>query len=213
MARIWPVLLLSAMVCGLVKGEAGATSSALMESGNAAVKLLLTLLGTMTLWSGLMELLSASGDVQRLGRLFRRLGRPLFPGLTDEASWAAMGMNLAANLLGLGNAATPAGIEAARQLSGQGAAGLMALAMMLVIDNSSMQIIPTTVIALRQAAGSAAPADIWGATLLSSGAATVMGVVLMVLLQKGGARDARSCRGGHCDHGRADSAAGRDSRS
>ena len=128
-----------------------------------------------------MEILRETGDVERLGRCMRKGLAFLFPGLKDEACWSAMGMNLAANLLGLGNAATPAGIRAAQLLEKQGRAGLNALAMLLALNNSSLQLMPTTVITLRAAAGAAHPADIWPATLVSSGVATVVAAVLMRL--------------------------------
>ena len=153
----------------------------MLGSGSRAVLLLVELLGSMTLWSGLMELLSASGDVKRLGKMLARAARPLFPGVRDEEGWAAVGMNVAANLLGLGNAATPAGIRAAQLLSRQGEEGVRALALLLALNNSSLQLMPTTVITLRAAAGAAHPADIWPATLVSSGVATVVAAVLMRL--------------------------------
>lgn len=179
MSVIWPVAVALSLLAAVAAGQAGAASQALLESGNGAVSLVMTLLGTMTLWSGLMEILAETGDVQRIGRMLRRMLRPLFPGLTDDACWEAMGLNLSANMLGLGNAATPAGIQAARLLAGQGATGLRALAMLLVLNNSSLQLMPTTVIALRAAAGSASPADIWPAALAASAAATVTAAALM----------------------------------
>lgn len=208
MNRIWTVLFLASAAAALVTGHAGNAASSLLESGTQAVELLLTLLATMTLWSGLMEILTASGDVARLGRLFRRVARPLFPGLRDEECWSAMGMNLAANLLGLGNAATPAGVEAAKLLSRQGEAGLQALAMLLALDNAGLQLLPTTVITLRQAAGSADPASIWLPTLIVSGASSVAAVLLMRIVNRGGALHGRNLRGGdHC-RDRADRPAG-----
>ena len=179
MSIIWPAALAPSLLAAALTGRMGEASQALLESGNAAVTLMMTLLGTMTLWSGLMEILSATGDVARMGRGLRRLMRPLFPGLQDEACWEAMGMNLSANVLGLGNAATPAGVQAAKLLAGQGGAGLRALAMLLALNNSSLQLMPTTVIALRAAAGSASPADVWPACLISSGAATLAAALLM----------------------------------
>ena len=103
--------MLTACVVALVTGRPAA--GALMDSGAGAVEMTLTLMGSMVLWSGLMEVLRATGDVERLGRGLRRLLSPLFGSIKDDACWAAMGMNLAANMLGLGNAATPAGIRAA----------------------------------------------------------------------------------------------------
>ena len=133
MGRIWAALVLISAMLSLISGNSGAVAQALLDSGHRAVTLLMTLLATMTLWSGLMEILVATGDVTRLGKVFRRLLKPLFPGLEDDAAWDAISMNLSANLLGLGNAATPAGIEAAKRLSALGRNGLSALAMLLVL--------------------------------------------------------------------------------
>ena len=196
MGAVWTGLLMLSAAAALVMGRTGETAAALLESGGEAVALLMTLLATMTLWSGLMEILAASGDADRLGRVFRRILKPLFPGLQDEAAWNAVTMNLSANLLGLGNAATPAGVEAAKRLSALGEPGLQALGMLLVLDNASLQLIPTTVITLRQAAGAADPADIWGMTLLISGAASVMAIILMKMLTAGGKEHERLERRG-----------------
>lgn len=184
MGRIWTVLMLSSAAIALLTGRAGQAAANLLNSGNQAVELMLTLLAAMTLWSGLMEIMSASGDVSRLGKVFRRILRPLFPGLTDDAAWHAISLNLSANLLGLGNAATPAGIEAAKRLSALGKPGLLSLAMLLALDNASLQLIPTTVITLRQAAGAVNPADIWGSTIAVSGASACLTAFLMKFAQR-----------------------------
>ena len=182
MSRIWTIVMLAAAALCVLTGREGETAAALLDSGTQAVTLMMTLLGAMTLWSGLMEILTRTGDVARLGRLFRRTMQPLFPGLTDDGAWEALSVNLAANLLGLGNAATPAGVEAAKRLSALGPVGLRALAMLLVLDNAGLQLLPTTVITLRQSAGARNPADIWGMTMLVSVIATVVGAGLMALL-------------------------------
>ena len=182
MSRAWMVLVMAGCGVALATGCAPQAAAALLESGAGAVKLWLVLLGTMPLWSGLMEILRETGDVERLGRCMRKDLTFLFPGLKDEACWSAMGMNLAANILGLGNAATPAGIRAAQLLEKQGRAGLNALAMLLALNNSSLQLIPATVMTLRTAAGAADPADIWLPTMLSSLAATGVAAGLMLLI-------------------------------
>lgn len=186
MNGIWTVLFLASCVFAMVSGRPERACAALLESGQGAVRLMITLAGGMTLWSGLMEILSRTGDVRRFGGLMRRLMRPLFGKMTDE-SWDAVGLNMAANILGLGNAATPAGIRAAQLLAEQGGTGLRALAMLLALNNSSLQLIPATVMTLRSAAGAAYPADVWPATLLASAAATVTAVLLMLLAARGGA--------------------------
>ena len=200
MGKIWAALMLLSAVMALLGGRSGEASAAMLGSGTQAVELLMTLLATMTLWSGLMEILCATGDVARLGQVFRRVLKPLFPGLTDDEAWRAISMNLSANLLGLGNAATPAGIEAAQRLAALGEGGLRALAMLLVLDNASLQLIPTTVITLRQTAGARDPADIWGMTLLVSGASMLAGILLMGIFARGGKRHEwlERCGGGRC---------------
>ena len=192
MGKVWGVLMLAAAGAAMMTGNIGSTADALMSSGDRAVAILLTLLASMTLWNGLMEILEASGDMARLGRVFRRTLQPLFPGITDEAAWNALSMNLAANIMGLGNAATPAGIEAAKRLAALGDTGMRALAMLLVLDNAGLQLIPTTVLSLRQAAGSTDPGSIWGTTLLVSAAASVAAVLLMKLCQAGGEKHGRN---------------------
>ena len=207
MGRIWTALMMVSTVLAIAGGHAGDAAGALLDSGNQAVKLLLTLLASMTLWSGLLEILSASGDAARLGKLFRRVLKPFFPALEDEEAWNAMSLNLSANLLGLGNAATPAGIRAARRLASLGKNGLQALAMLLVLDNTSLQLIPTTVMTLRQAAGAADPGDVWGMTLLVSGASMVTAALLMKIVQGRGRHGKRYGRS-HCGAGGADHPAG-----
>lgn len=205
MGRIWTVLLLADCGWALVGGRGEAAGAALTFCGREAVELTLTLAGSMALWSGLAAILEETGDVARLGRLLRRLLRPLFPGLTDEACWEAMSFNLAANAAGLGNAATPAGVRAASLLAAQGETGLRSLAMLLVLNNSSLQVIPGTVLSLRAAAGSADPSDIWLPAMAASAAATVTAALLMTLL---GGRGKHG--GGHPD--RADRTARRTGR-
>lgn len=209
MHAIWTVVMIACCVVSIVTGNAENASEALMQSGNEALQLLLTLLASMMLWSGLMEILNASGDLDRLGKLFRRVLGPLFPSLHDEAAWSDVSMNLSANLLGLGNAATPAGTEAAKRLAAQGEQGMQALAMLLVMNNAGLQMMPSTVISMRQAAGASSPASIWLPTLIVSGVSMLSGVMIMLALQRGGTWGGRirrcacaGCGAHHCSQGR-----------
>lgn len=186
MNHTWRMLMVLSCVVCILAGRAGAGAAAALASGEKALQMLLKMAGSLVMWSGLMEILAASGDVERMGRGIRRCMHRLFPGTTDDEAWAAMGMNMAANILGLGNAATPAGIRAAQLLSRQGESGARALAMLLVINNTCPQLAPTTVMTLRSAAGAANPADIWGPTMAVSAVSTVVGVGLMLLLQRRG---------------------------
>lgn len=185
---VWCSLILAACAAAMLTGKAAEATGAILQCGQDAVGLLAVLLGSMTVWNGLMEILVQTGDMERFGWLLRRRLRFLFPGIRDEKCWSAMGLNMAANVLGLGNAATPAGIQAAQLLEKQGQAGVRALAMLLALNNSSLQVMPTTVITLRSAAGAANPADIWPVTLISSGVATVAAAGMMWLVNRGGVR-------------------------
>ena len=184
MGRVFFILTTLSLILALLTNRAPSAASALLNSAESSVSLMLTLLGTMTLWSGLMEVLLRTGDVAKLGLLIRKLFGKHSRALPDTDCWEAVGMNLAANVLGLGNAATPPGVSAAKQLAAHGEPGLRVLALLLVLNNSGLQVLPTTVLTLRQAAGAQHPADIWGAMLISSAAATAAGVILLGVYDK-----------------------------
>lgn len=188
MSKIWVVLAIFSIAFSVFGGGASAATDSMLRAGEGAVSLCLKLTGAMTLWSGLMQIMQETGDATRLGRLIRRLLRPLFPPGLSEESWSAISLNVASNLLGLGNAATPAGIKAAGLLAAQGEAGRRALAMLLALNNSSLELLPTTVMTLRASFGSTDPSACWMPTLISSCAATLTAVVLMSLLGRGGER-------------------------
>lgn len=185
MNAIWPVMVAVSILFAVATGNTQSAASALMDSGSKAVSLTIVLVASMALWSGIMEILNAAGDIRRIGGIFRRAAAPLFKDLTNQDCWDALSMNMAANLFGLGNAATPAGIKASVLLAKQGAVGERCLAMMLAVNNAGFQLIPATVIMLRRAAGSAAPADIWLPTLAASAASLMVAVALLHLLQRG----------------------------
>ena len=120
MRRVWGVLLLLAVMAALGFRRWDAASAAALSAGEQALRLGMTLMGGMMIWGGLMEILRDSGAMGPVSRWVRQLLRPLVRRELSEESWAAMGMNLAANLLGLGNAATPFGVRAAQLLAAQG---------------------------------------------------------------------------------------------
>lgn len=180
-------LMALSLAAGAAGGRMDNMAAAVAVAGERALSLGAVLCGSMTIWCGLAQVLRETGDDARLARLLRRLLAPLFPGVSDDQAWRAMCMNISANMLGLGNAATPYGISAARLLASPalGQSGLNALAMLLVLNNSGLQWIPTSVITLRAAAGSSSPTAVWLPTLISSGAATLAAVVMMLLIRKG----------------------------
>jgi spore maturation protein SpmA len=163
-----------------------ALSKAMIESAAGAVDLAIGLVGVMTLFLGLMKVAEAGGLLKIIARLIRPLMVRLFPDVpAGHPAMGAMILNLSANVLGLGNAATPFGIRAMQELNrlnpNPGTA-TDAMALFLAINTSSVTLLPTGVIALRAAAGSADPAAILPATLFATACSTLTAVVTAKLL-------------------------------
>lgn len=180
MNGIWAGMILLSVICAAATGRLDALLGASMDGATAAVALFLKLLAVYVLWCGIMEILSDSGLADRFAHALRRPLRWLYPGVpADSPAMRQISLNLAANMLGVGNAATPAGLQAIalmKPLLRDGDTASDDICMLLVINCSSMQLLPTTVIALRQAAGSAAPADILPAALAASVGAVMLGI-------------------------------------
>ena len=170
MAWVWSGLVVLSVVYGLCNGSAGAVGSAAMEGAAAAVELCLSLAGIMCLWSGVMALMKASGLMDGLSRLFRPVLNRLLPNACkDPDTLAALSGNVSANLLGLGNAATPLGIQAARRMAlGCGGRASNELCTLVVLNTASIQLLPTTVAGVRAALGAESAFDILPAVWLAS---------------------------------------------
>jgi len=173
MAWLWTGMVAVSLAFGVLTGSVGALGNAALEGAAAAVELCVAMAGVMCLWTGVMEVMDQCGLSAALARLFRPLLRRLLPNASrDEISLAAISANLSANLLGLGNAATPLGIRAARRMA-QGCGGTASheLCLLVVLNSASIQLLPTTVAGVRSVLGSADPFDIlpavWTASLLS----------------------------------------------
>lgn len=172
------VLLGGALVFGMATGRGEAVFSALLAGAQGAVESALGLMGGFGIFCGLMNILSHSGVMEKLNRWLQRPLKRLL-GEVQEEALSYVTMNLSANVLGLGNAATPAGMEAARHLA-RGERATNALCMFLVINASSVQLLPSTVIALRASMGAKDP----GAVLLPGLAATALSTLGGILLCK-----------------------------
>lgn len=186
MSVIWTVMVAAAILCGLITGRGEAVASAALEGAAAGVDLCLSMAGALCLWTGVMEVMRRSGLAAGLSRLLRPLLGRLYPDVRrDGAVMDAVSANLSANLLGLGNAATPLGLEAARLMAEKtpGTAS-DSLCMLVVCNTASLQLIPTTVAALRAAAGSAAPFDILPAVWLASVVSVTMGITAAKLFAR-----------------------------
>lgn len=174
LSSVWTLFFVCALLFGCLFGRMEAVAQAAVGGAEEAVTLLLRIMGLMALWSGVMELISASGLGRGIERLLRPLLRPLFGQAgRDRTAMELISANVTANLLGLSNAATPIGLQAAARLHTQaGGRGMSnGVLTLIVLNTTSVQLIPTTVAAVRAGYGAAQPFDImpavWGASALS----------------------------------------------
>ena len=187
---IWVSMVVLSVVFGAACGNLEAVSDAALEGANSAVTLCLSMAGVMCLWSGVMEVMRQSGLSDGLARLFRPLLRRLLPRASrDSETMAALSGNLSANLLGLGNAATPLGIRAACRMA-QDCDGTASdeLCLLVVLNTASIQLVPATVAGVRSAAGAASPFDILPAVWLTSLLSVAAGLAAARLLSRVGRR-------------------------
>ena len=177
MGIFWTLMVTVSLVYGAVSGRLSAVTAAALEGAAAAVELVLVMAGALCLWSGVLELMRRSGMAAGLSLLRPVLRRLLPQAGRDEETLDALSANVSANLLGLGNAATPAGIQAARRMA-VGCSGTASdeLCRLVVLNTASVQLLPSTVAALRGGLGSAAPLDILPAVWLSSALSVTAGL-------------------------------------
>lgn len=172
----------------LLFGNGDALGSAIVESGADAVQLLLTLAGVMALWSGMMKIAEESGLTKILARMFAPVLRLLFPRLPpDGEAFGCITMNITANLLGLGNTATPLGIQAMRaldKLNGGSDTASDEMVIFVVMNTASLQLMPTMLASLRQTAGSAEPFAILAPVWISSACALAVALSIAVGLNR-----------------------------
>ena len=190
MTWVWTGMVVLSLLFGLATGRLDAVAAAALEGAGSAVELSIAMAGTLCLWSGVMEILNVCGLSAGLARAFRPLLRRLLPRASrDPETLAAVSANVSANLLGLGNAATPLGIQAARRMA-QGCDGIASdeLCLLVVLNTASIQLLPATIASLRAAAGSQTPFDILPAVWLSSAASVAAGLAAARLLSRRGRR-------------------------
>ncbi|MBQ7874467.1 MAG: hypothetical protein IJ306_04825 [Oscillospiraceae bacterium] len=168
------------LVFGIISGNISAVSAAALEESTHAVELSIKLLGSLCFWSGIMEVARRSGLVNALCEALRPILGLIFPGLKNETkALGAISMNVSANLLGLGNAATPLGISAMKELhkiSGNSSSATKEMVLFVVMNTASLQLLPTTVATLRLEAGAERPLDILPAVWLVSALSLFIGI-------------------------------------
>ncbi|MGI5936399.1 MAG: nucleoside recognition domain-containing protein [Oscillospiraceae bacterium] len=187
MTVIWVSMVVVSLIWGAATGRAAEVGNAAMEGCSAAVNLCISIGGMMCLWSGVMEVMKHSGLSAGLSRLLRPVLGRLYPTAARHSEvMDALSANVSANLLGLGNAATPAGLKAATgmlRISG-GNTATDELCLLVVMNTASIQLLPTTVATVRAAAGAAVPFDILPAVWISSALSVASGMVCAKLLAR-----------------------------
>lgn len=187
---IWSGMIIVSLVFGFFNGQLEAVTAAAMEGAGDAVEMCIGLLGVMCLWTGLAKIAENSGLTRGFAKLLRPITKILFPKLKkDSAAMNAIVLNMVANLLGMGNAATPLGISAMKELDKENRHKGRAsneMCVFVVVNTASIQLIPSTVIALRQMYGSQNPSEIIFPVWICSICAVVMGVIAAKLFEKRG---------------------------
>lgn len=180
-------MLLLSIVSAIVLGHGSALAAAVSQGAQAGITLGISLAGSLCLWTGAGHLMEKVGITKLLSRLFRPLLHRLFPDTrTNPALAGALSANICANLLGLGNAATPMGIQAARLMVSRDKPGIATdqLCRLIVLNTASIQLIPANVAAVRVSLGCPTPFDILPAVWITSLSAAAMGLSAAWLLGK-----------------------------
>jgi spore maturation protein A len=183
---IWLGMLMIGFIVSLLNGNVEAVTQAALDSSGKAIELIIGLAGITCLWTGIMEIAEKGGLIQIISKFLRPVLSFLFPNIKkDHPAMGAIVMNLAANFLGLGNAATPLGLKAMKELQKLNTdkdRATNAMCMFLVLNSQSVQLIPATLIAIRMRAGSGNPTEIIGVVWLVSSLSAITGITLAKIL-------------------------------
>lgn len=190
--KLWGFMILMGIFFAAFNGRIGQIGTAAIDSSKEAVTLCITMLGVMSMWTGLMNIAKKAGIIDALTRRLRPVLAFLFPGVpADHKANEYMAANMISNVLGLGWAATPAGLKAMEELKELNQGSHIASADMctfLIINISSLQLIPVNIIAYRSQYGSVSPTSIIGMGLVATIISTAAGVLFSVIARKVGKR-------------------------
>ena len=184
MSWIFTGMLAISVVCSGIQGNGQALSAAVLQGAQAGMELAVSMAGSLCLWAGVGRVLDGAGITDLLSRLLRPVLHRLFPTTKTDAELAqCISGNVCANILGLGNAATPMGIRAAKKMK-RGDAATDELCRLVVLNTASIQLIPANVAAIRSALGCAAPFDILPAVWITSLCSAGIGIAAARLLER-----------------------------
>ena len=190
MSWVWTGMVALSILAAAISGNMAALSAAVPKGAQAGVTLALSMAGSICLWTGVGKLMEAAGMTGKLSRLLRPLLGRIFPSIKqDPILENHLSANVCANFLGLGNAATPMGIQAAQRMArGRGGIASDELCRLIVLNTASIQLIPANVAAVRSGLGCSTPFDIlpavWVTSLCSAGLGVAMAWVLGRLWRK-----------------------------
>jgi spore maturation protein SpmA len=181
MNYVWLVLIAIAVVIGALTGNIAEVTKSAIDMAGTAVEIALGLIGIMTLWLGIMKIAEEAGMIRLLARAITPISKRLFPDVpSDHPAIGSMMLNISANWLGLGNAATPFGIKAMEQLqelNPERVTATNAMIMFLALNTASITLVPMTIIGVRASLGSTNPGAIIGTTIFASSMATVAAIL------------------------------------
>ena len=185
---IWFILIFFGILVAIFTGNGAEISTTIVGSADSTVKFIIGLVGIMCFWCGVMKIAEKSGLTQKLARLMKPLLKFLFKDAgKDEKALGAIVMNLTANMMGLSNAATPFGIKAMEEmdrLNPENGRASNDMALFLVMNAACIQLVPSTIISIRAAAGSSNPGAIILPAILSTASAAIVGVICCKILQR-----------------------------
>ena len=167
-------------ICFLLWRDPSSVLDSMIDASGEAFSLCIELCAVYAVWLGVLELVEASGLSEKLAKLLHPLIKKLFK-IDDKETEKMIALNMSANILGLGNASTPMGINAIKRLDDGSGVATNAMIMLIVLNATSLQLLPSTVIGLRSSAGSASPSDIILPTIIATFCTCLLGICLVKL--------------------------------
>lgn len=186
MNYIWSAMIIVSVVSAVITGKVDETVNAVFEGASTAVTTLISFAGVMCFWTGIMKIAEKSGVSAFIMKLISPFVNFLFSGAGQKAK-GYISMNMTANILGMGNAATPMGMLAAEELDRENPSPLVPsknMCMLVVLNTTSFQLLPATIISLRAASGSADPMSVIMPIWLASAAAAAVGIISVKLMYR-----------------------------
>ena len=184
---VWVIIVLLSIIFGVINGQMDAVSAATVQGAQTGISVAIGIAGSICLWSGVGNLMDKTGLTSALSKLLRPMLNLIFPGTkTDPQLRRDLSGNICANILGLGNAATPMGIKAVQRMRRPDTPSLATdeMCRLIVLNTASIQLIPANVAAIRAGLGSASPFDILPAVWVTSLCSAALGLTAAAVLGK-----------------------------